>query len=722
MLDKDKDKSSLTYTDHELVAAFIEKRLSDNLKVFKKYLPDIYNLFKSYSEERFFLIYDDQGNINLFDKDKGNVCYADPLADSLNNLSDYEARPVQRPYFIASTESDKKDEVNYIHSDVIQELAQQQFNVLKSIAASMVSSIKSYSPEDNQWQRTDSELPCFINSLFCFSTGVGFDVEKLYLERDIKNFYLVEPNPDVFYASLQLVDWSSVIKKSFDKGFSINFIIDSDQDKLVDSISSIVSKSGRHNVAGSYLYSSFYLPEYKAVFESLKNAISYSYLAGFGFYDDSRYSLAHTLGNISSGVPLLASNRELKKNFGQDQLPVIIVGNGPSLDSSIEYIKEFQDRFVVVSSGTALRTLLVNDVIPDFHVELERTASIPYWIKKSGQGIDSFFDKLKKIRLIQVSQVHPDVASLFGESGMVLKDIETGSSFVYKTFQGKGAAILPRLAPTCVHSAVTTMLVLGFKDIYLFGVDMGSIDPEKHHSKDSSYQYLKEDKKISFNFKNSNEIYSSNFGEKKVYSSGLYPMYKRELEAIVAGWRFTFQNKINVFNCSDGARLEGVDAMDAHSIILPPIDCYERKEEILGKVFSSHFNLLLSEEFDQLDLSLADVKNAVSRACAYADSIICPIEDLTDVFYLVDKFSSNFHSKDVLEDSFAWVYSIFDGSLLYILSIINSTAMLPAPEDNKIEAINVQLEILKKFFKMVDEDFSRNCLEWDKESRYSLFE
>lgn len=719
---QDKEQSQASYSGGELIAAFIEKRLSDNLKAFKEHLPDIYDVFKNYQEERFYLIYDDHGNINLFDKKSEVTLYSNPVADTLNNLSEYEKKPVQRPYFIASADAKTKDEVNYIHSDIVKKLASEQFGVLKSIAANMIGNMAPMSQSNNQWFNSDSELPGFINALFCFSSGVGFDVEKLYLERDIKHFYLVEPDLDVFYASLQLVDWAAIIKKSIDKGFAINFIIDDSHDKLIESISVIVSKSGRHNVAGSYLYSSFYLAEYKSLFERLKSAISYSYLAGFGFYDDSRYSLAHTVGNISNGIPLLASNRKLSKNYGQSKLPVMIIGNGPSLDKSIDYIKEHQKNFVVVSCGSALRALIVNDVMPDFHVELERTASIPHWIKKSGQGIDGFFDKLKKITLIQVSQVHPDVAGLFGNAGMVLKDIETGSSFVHKAFSGKGAAILPRLAPTCVHSAITSMLVLGFKNLYLFGVDMGSIDPEKHHSRDSSYQYLKKERTEKFNFKKATEVYPSNFGDKEVFSTGLYPMFKRELESVVSGWKYTFQNTINVSNCSDGAKLEGIEAIEASSIPLVSEDECVNKSKIIRDVFDSHFSLTISAEEKQLESSLQEMKEAVSRACKYAEDLITPISNVTDAFYVVDKFTTDFHSAHVLEDSFAWVYSIFDGSLLYLLSIINSTAMLPATEAEKVEVVNKQFDLLKQFFRMVDKDFSENCLEWDKESRYSLFE
>ena len=38
------------FSDQELIAAFIEKRLTDNLAAFKEHLPDVYEVFNSYQE------------------------------------------------------------------------------------------------------------------------------------------------------------------------------------------------------------------------------------------------------------------------------------------------------------------------------------------------------------------------------------------------------------------------------------------------------------------------------------------------------------------------------------------------------------------------------------------------------------------------------------------------------------------------------------------------
>jgi len=708
------DKSQEPLQSHELVAAFIETRLSNNLAAFKEHLPDIYQAFSHYQEERFFLIYDQDGNINLFDRESEVALYSDnAVQQCLNTLSEYEKNPVQRPYFIAS--GDKKvDLVNYVHSNALKKVGEHQ----KNVVANLVRSTIDKSIAENK--EFSGDFSSCVNSLFCLSTGLGFDVEKLYLERDIKHFYVIEPNLDVFYASLQLIDWASILEKSVDKGLDLHIVIESDKDKLVSAVSNLVVKSGKHNVAGAYLYSAFYLNDYKDLYENIKSTISYSYLSGFGFYDDSRYSLAHTLGNIKNNHPILSANKKINKKYSQDERSVFIIGNGPSLDNDIDFIKNNQKSFVIVSCGSALRSLLKNGIEPDFHVELERTAHVPHWIKKSAEGIESFFEKTKKITLIAVSQVHPDVASLFGKVGIVLKDIETGSSFAYYGLEGSGVALVPRLAPSCVHTAVTVFVLMGFKKIYFFGTDMGSIDPEQHHSKDSSYQYLKKETSDKFVFKRNAEIYSSNFGDKEVYSSGVYPMFKRELESIVSGWSYTFGNDIDFKNCSDGALLKGIDPCCREDIVISN-DNNSEKNEILDNVFDAFFSYYPDGSIDGLYENLSSMKDSVDKACDYAIDMISEVGTVWDVFDQVDRFSTEFHSNKVLDDDEAWLYSLFDGSLLYFLSCINSTAMLPADEAVILPAVNKQFDELKDFFEQIKKDFRENCTEWDKESRYSMF-
>ena len=60
------------------------------------------------------------------------------------------------------------------------------------------------------------------------------------------------------------------------------------------------------------------------------------------------------------------------KTYSQN-MPAIIVGNGPSLDKEIDFLRKNQDNFVIFCSGSALKPLYKAGITPDFQVEIERS-------------------------------------------------------------------------------------------------------------------------------------------------------------------------------------------------------------------------------------------------------------------------------------------------------------------------------------------------------------
>ena len=55
---------------------------------------------------------------------------------------------------------------------------------------------------------------------------------------------------------------------------------------------------------------------------------------------------------------------------------VIVVGSGPSLDNSLEFLKEHSDKHVIVCGGSNYRTLMKNGIVPDFLVLVERADEV----------------------------------------------------------------------------------------------------------------------------------------------------------------------------------------------------------------------------------------------------------------------------------------------------------------------------------------------------------
>lgn len=705
----------------ELVAAFIEKRLQDNLAFFKKYSPDIYQMFSHYEERNYFLIYDQEGSVDILNREDESLVYGGRMLDLVfENLKGFIKSPPHRPYISFAGKDKPVDKTNYVHTDTMWKLGQLQAQAFSSF---FTKKDFSHSVEDDS-PVGFGELPKSINSLFVFSTGVGFDVEKLICDYSVKRLYILEPNPDIFYASMQLVDWGGALSKIIDNGGSVYIGVSEDKDQLITDLTFAVNKNGRHNATGAYLYSSFYKDDYKDMFVRLKDIMNLSLFNGYGFYDDSRISLAHTLSNFRNKIPCILSSKKMNVDYGQARVPVFIVGNGPSLDDEIDFLKENSNKAVIISCGTSLKALYVNNIVPDFHMELERTAHIPYWIKKSSDEPE-YRDFLKKITFVGMSQVHPEAFSLFGCAVQVPKDVESGSFAINRALPNLKIPLVSRVAPSCVHVALTMSVIFGFKKLYFFGVDMGYKSEDSHHSKFSLYSDLNDKAKKHYSPKGKlHTEFESNFSDGVVMSSGHLPMFKDQLESIIAGWKENILGGFDVMNCSDGALIKGAEP--CHSSEINFDDFIDKEKFDKGALVSAFFSYVPEDDdVKALDAVVNDAQNKIVLICDWAIREISnrKVESIESASDLVDRLSLELHS-DLsgigIEESDSWLYSFFDGSLLYMLSAINSTIYFPAPDSEKISRVDEMFDVVVSFFESVKKDAMENILTPDSESYYDL--
>lgn len=706
----------------EVLAAFFEKRLSSNLAMFKEFLPSLYDKFDNYRESNYFLVYDDFGNVNVLDKKAGVLLYgSNPVSQVLSQYEEYKENCAYRPFLSVGATLSK---TNPVHSKLMSDLGEIQYqNILKNfINSELEKNFERFSSSDCSLNNKHEALPEKINSMIWLSVGLGFDLEKLYMERSVSNLYILEPNSDLFYASLQLIDWSLIIEKMRSCSFSIYFGFSDDFDLLVSDFSSHAFSKGRHQFSGSYFYSGFYIEEYDVLFERIRKEVELKIFSGFGFYDDARLSFAHTIGNLKNKVPCISTDSDIYRNYEHAKLPVYIVGNGPSIDLDIDFIKESSARAIVISCGSSLSTLYNNGIKPDIHVELERTADVYTFIKNTSKDDEAFERYLEGIVFVGASQVHPEVFSLFGKAGQLPKDVEAGSLFLHNFLKHRKPALIGRVAPSCVHIGLTAAVVFGFRNIFLFGTDMGYLDRKYHHSKNSLYKDMNEDASAQYTPSGNGEVeFKANFGDGVIYSSGFLPMFKNELELIIKAWKDTFPNKLSFVNCSDGALIEGADPVKSSDLFLESqlVD----KDKVLKFIHDKFFSFITDDD----DISVVDdgveyTKEKIVNICDYLLGMLKEVDSIESAQKLIDSLSYDFHkNSDLIPDGDSWLYSFFDGTLLYALSVMVSTLYYPVDEFHRIKAANESFKAFGDFLESVKFDLDNNFLRFDSEDNYNYF-
>ncbi len=443
--------------------------------------------------------------------------------------------------------------------------------------------------------------------------GFGYHVVELIRRFNIQHMIVVEPNPDLFKLSLYALNWEEIFSYFKREGRSFNVVVGDDERRIKDEINNKFALISPAFTSYVFIFEHFSSP----LFEKVKDWITREFCENpllWGFFDDELWSLKHTVSNIRNSVPLFYGHRNVETD-----VPVFIIGSGPSLDSSIETLRKLSNRAILVSCGTALGALYRAGIKPDIHVEIERTDIV----FKTLSELDRRF--LKEIPLVGMNTLYPEVFKLSRKGYMFLKPNDAGSALF--------PSHLPRLFnsnPTVTAGAVSLMAHAGFRKLYLFGVDLGSKEEGKHHSKFSAY-YREGSVLKSFTPKFDRTL-EGNFGG-TVLSNLVFYFTKIAIENSIRGFN------LEVYNTSDGVRIEGAKPLPAGDIVLTG---GENKDRVLRRFFTNfkdtyrrELNLeKVSSEFrEDFDLYLREFLPKLAYPSPHIGDIIQLFSDMH--FYLL---------------------------------------------------------------------------------------
>lgn len=113
-------------------------------------------------------------------------------------------------------------------------------------------------------------------------------------------------------------------------------------------------------------------------FRALTNEVYKANARGWGNFEDEIIGISNTLKNAESS-PFLNLNKKL-------EIPICVVGSGPSLELNIEFIKKNQSKMLIFSCGTALKVLKKHNIAIDFQIEIERVPYLNKVLESSNLG------------------------------------------------------------------------------------------------------------------------------------------------------------------------------------------------------------------------------------------------------------------------------------------------------------------------------------------------
>lgn len=412
--------------------------------------------------------------------------------------------------------------------------------------------------------------------------GLGLQIKQLVENYDIRNILLFDRDEDSFYASLYIVDWENIVTTLEEREGRLILNIGETCENAIYKTRFLPYSIGLYNMTTSFLFEHTLSNENKLFRDTFIKESGYigSYL---GFFDDEQISFAHSINCINNNVPVFLPKSQQKN---ETLPPVFLIGNGPSLDGMVDLIKSYQDHVILISCGTSLSSLESLGITPDFHIEMERNYSNAQILSMSNST-----EYLKSITLLCLNTVSPALRDLFKESYIALKPNDIGAAIYKEHISDDIYFELPLCNPTVTNCGLAYAVTMGFKDIYLLGVDFGMKSKKQHHSKHSFWSnFFKEEQKNNLTTildnsysKNQYEI-PANFGG-TVKTQFDLDSSRKNIELLIS--RFDDRR---YYNPNDGALIKGTKTITKESIKIAKNSF--NKKELKGNLISKYFQKL----------------------------------------------------------------------------------------------------------------------------------
>lgn len=643
------------------MAEVLPARFEKNIAIFKKIMPHIADTFEFFKPTRPFEIFCSENGIpNLRWLDNNTSIYTDdPYLDCKEQIDKVinNARLMQLDFSM-----DEKNPHEQIHVTYMNLLSDLHKKVNKR----------------KQKINIGDSIPLVI----LFGVGLGYHLGYLYESVIPKNLFIFEPDRNLFYASLFSFDWHELLTYLENENLGLHLFIGQDENNLMQDMQKELTKRGLFLSSNSLSF--FHYPS-EEIFKLAMKVTQEFYLlnTGWGFFDDNLFAIAHSAENISMNIPFLLNDKYISPEF--EDIPVFVVGNGPSLDAAIPYIRKHQHHAIIISCGSSISALYRAGIQPDICVAIERTKGMADFY-----GIIDNIDYLKDILFFSSDVIHPDCHKYFKRSAMCFK----GNEPVYILCANNYKPTYDYKALRCLNPLVGNIglsfpVELGFKNIYMFGLDNGYKDIHHHHSKFSAY-YDKNGNPIEaltkLVTKRKGINLPGNFGG-TVVAHNMFALSAKVMSVLLKS-----KKDINCFNCSDGVYVDGAKPLHLEEIIIP--EMYVDKKQLINKFYSDCFSPF------PVDASMLKSKLATDVFNNVVDDIIkhwvAPIKSRADIIERMQQIHEYIYS--LIMSGYPHIYRVLIGTITYVFSSILVLVFKTSKEEEINHVIYDAIKIMTSYF------------------------
>lgn len=551
-------------TAQKLLSESIPVRLHDNLMAFKRHVPKIYEVFKDFKPS---------GKYELFCTENGE-------ANAINKTADFVFYPESPVSYCREQFSIWLNTLNPIHVNLNQEedpYDQIHFRYKNNIC---------HDGSKICFNRTDRQklesVPCMV----MFGLGLGYPLAEIYSRFTPVNLMIIEPDPEIFYMSLCVFDYASLLEYIHKEQLGLHFYVhDGSPEWLRMVMVSWVDRYPSINACKAF-YIHYHTPKIDELGKMCVDNLS-TIVSQLGFFDDAIFGFANGAQNMIAKIPFFKGEAILPEKMRH--YPAIVVANGPSLDTDINLLKKIEHRVVIVACGTAYSALCRYGIKADIYVVVER----PKDVAESLDVIDTNKEYMNDTVCIAPDVVHPETLKHFKHKILFIKSNEAMRNWPYVNGVTKSLDELESIArinPLVANMGIETAAKLGFKNIYLLGVDNGQVPNSKEaHSKLSMYYDDSGNLKPQYKNMILNKMPHKWIGNfvPTVETNLLFMFSINVAESSISAYSESKRYLTKFYNCSNGAKLVGAEPLhfcDAGLENRPELDKASVKEQLLTRM------------------------------------------------------------------------------------------------------------------------------------------
>lgn len=513
-----------------------------NLEFFREFHPGLYQVISTYKPTEYRICLNPDGSPNIYNMVENNLVYE--YVEQLDTQEHIRSTVKHVGIIVtvggSALNIESVDEVN-----------------IDPLQTKMRKKLYQRGPygRDNLAEKTGMVLPAimsdYIPYMRVYGIGLGFHIQELIRQKNITFISIYEPNIDLFYTSMYTISWEMVFKyfsikqrQFLSEKFHINLYLGNSPEDVTQQNKVYQTEMCRYMVLSHGRYAHFSKEERVQKLLKLEQQSDHEVMNAVsnGWYEDQRAGFYFSARNIKRNYPFFSGQKV--DRF----LRVFVVGNGPSMDRSLPFIKKNRENAIILSCGSTFATLLTEGIIPDFQILQERDWHLTDYEKQFDP------DLLKQVTLLKLNVISPLVDKYYKDVLVFQKYNDPGSALL-----GEEYAVTTNVNPTVTNAGVAIAAELGADEVYLFGLDYGAPKAAKRmHASSSLYTTL--------NLPGGSDAVADEielpgaFGEDVNSSKFLAWSLGVTVDKIS---RFPDIDWINV---GDGARIEGTSAVQAEEI------------------------------------------------------------------------------------------------------------------------------------------------------------